>query len=222
MKNTTHTRSEHLPSFSTTRLSANLSMCQHTQRPTEKSPVIRRDGVRDCCIIVHRTPKLRGSECTTQTILHVTNLLAYRRARLDCGVVWPPESLPYVLPHGARVVFLESQVAPRSLDRNSDDDRSFSELSVHKALTCPEGQSTWGRGPSPGWRGKLAPCKKNCSKVFRSDLRMNWSCICAEVGRCGSLRVSVCVMRKENPVCCFLAELLLLWLLRLLRRFSCR
>ena len=34
---------------------------------------------------------------------------------------------------------------------DKDNDHSFSQLSVHKALTCPEDQSTWAvRGPFPG------------------------------------------------------------------------
>ena len=48
----------------------------------------------------------------------------------------------------------------RFLALHTDDDHSFSQLPVHKALTCPEGQSAWA-WPLPGWRKKFAKCKKN-------------------------------------------------------------
>ena len=43
----------------------------------------------------------------------------------------------------------ESKTRPKETEDNDDDnDYSFNQLSVHKALTCPEGQSAWAAAPS--------------------------------------------------------------------------
>ena len=38
----------------------------------------------------------------------------------------------------------------RREDNDIDDHHSFRQLSVHKALNCPEGQSAWAVAPLPG------------------------------------------------------------------------
>ena len=55
-------------------------------------------------------------------------------------------------------VFGLSTVEPTNDDNDNDNDHSFSQLPVHKALTCPKGQSAWAVATSTGWRRKLAQC----------------------------------------------------------------
>ena len=57
-------------------------------------------------------------------------------------------------------------VAPCS-GNNNDNDRSFSQLPAHNALTCREGPECLGSGPSLVGAGNSLDAKK---KVFRSDL----------------------------------------------------
>ena len=97
-------------------------------------------------------------------------------------------------------------------DNDNDMNHSFSQLHVHKALTCPKGQSAG--AVTPPW----------LSKDIRSMHRINdqsellpfetkWSCICAGKETCYAQ--CECVMR--NPDCCFVAQVCLMWLLRCYR-----
>ena len=51
-------------------------------------------------------------------------------------------------------------VAPCS---GNDNDHSFSQLPVHKALTCPQGWSAWAAAPS-SWRRKIRSMQKNLTR----------------------------------------------------------
>ena len=83
-----------------------------------------------------------------------------------------------------------------------DNDKSYSQLPVNKALTCPK----LGHWPLPGWRRKTRSVQKDeLNKVFRPDLLslgIKWSCIC--VGKEMCCTQDECVMR--NACCCGLTE----------------
>ena len=96
---------------------------------------------------------------------------------------------------------------------DNDNDHSFSELSVHKALTCPEGLSAW--AVAPPWLAKeiRSMQKDELNKAFRSDLLplgIKWFCICAKKEMCYTQYE--CIMR--NPGCCCLGRVYLVWLLQ--------
>ena len=85
-------------------------------------------------------------------------------------------------------------------DNDNDIDHSFSHLSVHIALTCPE-------GPSPVWRSVRHGADTILSWFSCSDLvpfEIKWACTCA-----GNVDVVA-------TVCCF-AGLLVVVALFLLR-----
>ena len=94
-----------------------------------------------------------------------------------------------------------------------DNDHSFSQLPVHKALTRPQGQSAWAVASLVGEGKSLsAKKKKPLNNVFRSHLlplEIQCSCICAGKEMC--FTQDECVMR--NPGYCFFGRVCLLWLL---------
>ena len=45
-------------------------------------------------------------------------------------------------------------------ENDNDNDHSFSQLRVHKTLTCPTGQSAWAVGPSPVGQGNSLNAKQ--------------------------------------------------------------
>ena len=51
-------------------------------------------------------------------------------------------------------------------DNDNDNDHSFSQLPVHKALTCSQGQSAGAVLPRPSWPRKFAQCTKPLIKVL--------------------------------------------------------
>ena len=75
-------------------------------------------------------------------------------------------------------------------DNDNDNDHSFSQLSVHEALTCPEGQSAWSLAPSLFGENTFAPCRNTSSRYSCS--RATWNevglYLCWK-GKCGLLRV---------------------------------
>ena len=78
-----------------------------------------------------------------------------------------------------------------TLDNDNDKDHSSSELSVHKALTCPGGQSAWAFAHFL-FAEKFASCRNNLSGYTCADLatlEMKRACSCAGQGKCGSLTV---------------------------------
>ena len=63
---------------------------------------------------------------------------------------------------------------------DNDNDHSLSQLPVHKAQTCPEGQCAW--VVAPLWLAKeiCSMQEDDLNKAFRSDLlplEVKWSCI---------------------------------------------
>ena len=67
-------------------------------------------------------------------------------------------------------------------DNDNDLDQTFCQVSVQKALTCPEGQSARALAPSLIGERKLAPCRKLSSRYSCSDLvprGILWACLCA-------------------------------------------
>ena len=49
---------------------------------------------------------------------------------------------------------LNKAAMPKVNGNDDDNDHSFSQLSVHKALIFFEGQSAWALGPFPVWRNR--------------------------------------------------------------------
>ena len=62
-------------------------------------------------------------------------------------------------------VYKRMQSSGVQINSDNDKDHSFSQFSVHKALTCPEGQSAWPLAIPCLAMKKLAPCKSNYSGV---------------------------------------------------------
>ena len=71
-------------------------------------------------------------------------------------------------------------------DNDFDNDHSFGQLPVHKALTCSEGQSAWSVAP-PRLAKEIRSMHLSLIKVLRSDLlplEIKRSCICAGKEMC--------------------------------------
>ena len=79
-------------------------------------------------------------------------------------------------------------VAPCSGNDN-DNDRSFSQLPVHKALTCREGPECLGSGPSLVGAGNSLDAKKRCSAQISAP--SPWLLLLDECDCCGCFGVAV-------------------------------
>ena len=101
-------------------------------------------------------------------------------------------------------------LSTKCADNDNEHDHSICQLSVHKALTCSEGQECVGLGPSLVGEKKLVPYS-GCSCSDLPPLRMKWN-LCAVFGG-GLLAVVVLVFRRftcrligrEGEVCRLLA-----------------
>ena len=87
-------------------------------------------------------------------------------------------------------------------NQDNDNGHSVSQHSVHKALTCPEDQSTWALVPSL-FGGKFAWCRNNLSRCTCSALEplaMRWACTCC---RKGEMWFTHFEEFHWSTVCCF-------------------
>ena len=151
------------------------------------------------------TSAKRGGPSTNHLFNHVRTMLLHVEER--CGnKLKPADTLLPRTPLTNRCEKLIVMCALGTNENDNDKDHSFSQLSVHKALTCPEGQSSWSVAPSLYGEKNLAPCRHNSSRYSCSDLlpvEIKWSCICAGVQ-------NECAMRNPG---CFVGRVCLMWML---------
>ena len=86
-------------------------------------------------------------------------------------------------------------------DKDNDKDHSSSQFPVHKALTCPEGQSAWALAPSL-FGEKFSACRNNLFRYTCSDLvplEMSEPVPVLEI----EMWLTQCEECRWSTVCCF-------------------
>ena len=88
------------------------------------------------------------------------NCIAVRKQCRDnqevgtCGLTASPSNPRRPQPLWSDDSTLNKAAMPKVNGNDDDNDHSFSQLSVHKALIFFEGQSAWALGPFPVWRNR--------------------------------------------------------------------